>query len=887
MGIRLKLLLPAVGSVAAIILFFHGYWLPDYKESETKRHNQFHQASIQTLRAALAKPVMQQDFQSIERVVSAFREQSQIVTGITLYGVNEQVVYELKPENPYAAVSRSSHLLYSTADELVGELVVRTNGSGHDLPAMKQLVQLEYVAGIVFLLSILLGTFFQDLMLRRPIKSLASVVNRLARNDHSHQLPPASNDEVGDLVRAIETLDEHISIARERLTDQVVNATEMAHELSSVNTKLDTILSSLSYGLIIANSKGMIDSINPALCQITGYTEEELIGQNVKMLMEADLRGRHDSVLKEYRGRETSEVVGRGPIEVSLLSKTGEIIPVEIALESMAMDDELCFVAVIQDIRERKQAAKALQEERDKAASYLDTVEVMMLAIDKQGTINLINRKGCQILGYEEKELLGKNWFETCIPEELREKCYKNYLALESEEGRDYRELPVLTASGVQKIIAWHYSVLRDEAGRMRGLLSSGSDISDFKLKEKERQQIQSQLQQAQKMEAVGQLTGGIAHDFNNIIASIMGHTELVITRLKYLEDDKVHTYLDHVYKSSERARDLVEKMLAFSRGQGGGAPSDIELDTAIDDVIKMLRSIIPATIEINAHYEHEAMSAMTTTIDLQQVVMNLCINARDAMTGTGKIDISVYRANNAKAVCASCHGNLDGNYVVVSVKDTGPGISAKDQKKIFEPFFSTKGVGEGSGMGLSVVHGVIHEHGGHIEVKSEKGVGTEFLIYLRAAGEQTEESNEKLVALEKNIERTGVILVVDDEPLVGNFVSEVLEADGHTVVAIDDPLKALNVVEKNPHMIAMVLTDFNMPEMDGVTLAEKIRALECGVPIVICTGYSDAVDEKRSEAAGVSAIIKKPMKAGELSELVENVLAANNIIRFPQSKQH
>ena len=388
-------------------------------------------------------------------------------------------------------------------------------------------------------------------------------------------------------------------------------------------------------------------------------------------------------------------------------------------------------------------------------------------------------------------------------------------------------------------------------------------------------------------MEAVGQLTGGIAHDFNNIIASIMGHTELVITRLKYLEDDKVHTYLDHVYKSSERARDLVEKMLAFSRGQGGGAPSDIELDTAIDDVIKMLRSIIPATIKINAQYEHEAMSAMTTTIDLQQIVMNLCINARDAMGGKGEIDISVYRANHAKGVCASCHCNLDGNYVVVSVKDTGPGISAKDLNKIFEPFFSTKGVGEGSGMGLSVVHGVIHEHGGHIEVNSEIGVGTEFRIYLRAAGEQQDEPSEKLVVLEKNIERTGVILVVDDEPLVGNFVSEVLEADGHTVVAIDDPLKALSVVEKNPHMIAMVLTDFNMPEMDGVTLAENIRALACNLPIVICTGYSDAIDDERAEAAGIDAIIKKPMKGDELSALVERVLAANNIIRLPQTKQH
>jgi len=747
-------------------------------------------------------------------------------------------------------------------------------------------VEKYYLSIIAIVLAVLLSVFVQGALIRPPILRLTRIVKRLAEGDQNVTLPSSSRNELGELAKAVTSLHGHVAAVKGRLSEQLCTSSDMAHELQRVNAKLDTIFNSISYGLIIANSEGVIDSVNPALCHITGYGTEELVGCNVKMLMEDELAAHHDELLHSYREIGDEGFIGRAPIEVQLIAKSGVLIPVEIALEEMVLDGGRYFAALIQDIRERKENERAVKKERDMAEHYLNTIEVMMVAIDREGVINLINRKGCQILGYEAKELIGKNWFESCVPEELRQECVELYTSPDKAAQLEYKELPVITATGMVKTIAWHYNVLNDDEGNMSGLLASGTDITEVRAKEREREQIRNQLQQAQKMEAVGQLTGGIAHDFNNIIASIMGHTELVMTRLKYVEDEKVRKYLDHVYKSGERARDLVEKMLAFSRGQGGGAPSDVQLDAAIEDVIKMLRSIIPSTIAIESHYEREAISALTTTIDLQQIIMNLCINARDAMKGAGKIDISVYTSKRMRGVCSSCHGNLDGDYVVVSVKDTGVGISKQDQLKIFEPFFTTKGVGEGSGMGLSVVHGVIHDHGGHLQVISELGKGTEFRIYLKSSDYQVRGPEEHSVPLDTDIERNGVILVVDDEPLVGNFVSEVLEGKGHTVVSMAEPKRALETVKSNPTVISLIITDYSMPEMDGIALAEKVRDLECHVPIIVCTGYSDAIDPDRSQEAGISAIINKPMRAEELISLVDMVLASRKLIHFPDTNK-
>ena len=239
---------------------------------------------------------------------------------------------------------------------------------------------------------------------------------------------------------------------------------------------------------------------------------------------------------------------------------------------------------------------------------------------------------------------------------------------------------------------------------------------------------LQRQLQQAQKMEAIGQLTGGIAHDFNNILASIMGYTELLKDKAVIVGDSKMQHYLEQIYISSERARDLVAKMLAFSRESKTGGQA-LSLLPVLEDSLTMLSSIMTPSIELHTDFEVDLPMVLSNPIQIHQLVMNLCINARDAMQDNGRIDIGLKLVQLSGEVCDSCHDQIEGEYVELSVKDTGVGIESQILERIFEPFFTTKSLGKSTGMGLSLVHGIVHELGGHILVESSPDTGTLFRL--------------------------------------------------------------------------------------------------------------------------------------------------------------
>lgn len=247
---------------------------------------------------------------------------------------------------------------------------------------------------------------------------------------------------------------------------------------------------------------------------------------------------------------------------------------------------------------------------------------------------------------------------------------------------------------------------------------------------EEQKIELQRQLQQAQKMEAIGQLTGGVAHDFNNILASIMGYTELLKDKLAVVGDEKTQRYLEQIYASSERARDLVVKMLTYSRGRGGvGEFEALTLTPLIEESLRMLSSDLPSTIEIDLQLEAEDLAVMTQPVQLQQLVMSLWLNARDAMQGNGRITIGLQRVNSVVVDCSSCHEKFAGDYIQFFVRDTGPGIKPEQLGRIFDPFYTTKQLGtdKGTGMGLAMVHGIMHDHDGHIVVETELEKGTTF----------------------------------------------------------------------------------------------------------------------------------------------------------------
>lgn len=368
-----------------------------------------------------------------------------------------------------------------------------------------------------------------------------------------------------------------------------------------------------------------------------------------------------------------------------------------------------------------------VERERREAHRYLDIVEVMILGLDMEGNITLVNRKGCEVLGYSEYEILGKNWFDTIIPEEYCEpvQAVFEYSMQGNMDGLGYFEIQLLNRNNDRRLVAWHNNVITEQ-GEITGFLFAGEDITEQRSTELERKKLAKHLQQAQKMQAVGNLTGGIAHNFNNILATIIGYTELAQELASDTGEENLKLFLQSVYDAGIEARGLVTSLTSFSRGSEGEARVPL-LPPVLSDIERMLKPVLTSSIQLKVTATDQIPNVMIDPDQVNQMVMNLCINARDAMGDSGTIDIILQHHSHLSGVCNSCHKPFAGEFVGLTVSDNGSGIPATVMSSMFDPFFSTKEVGKGSGLGLSMLHGTIHGYHGHVLVDSHLGEGTRF----------------------------------------------------------------------------------------------------------------------------------------------------------------
>jgi len=407
------------------------------------------------------------------------------------------------------------------------------------------------------------------------------------------------------------------------------------------------------------------------------------------------------------------------------------------------------------------------------------------------------------------------------------------------------------------------------------------NEIEEKKLAEAQQHELQKQLQQAQKMEAIGQLTGGIAHDFNNMLASIMGYTNLAQERFGR-DNEKLHEYLSEVNLASERARDLIAQMLAFSRG-GSNQSRMMELKPLVKDAIKMLSSTMPSSIEVQTDFLDGLPKIMMDPVQMHQIVMNLCINARDAMKGNGELIVTLKNVEFLQNThCISCVESIIGNYVELNITDTGQGIDSDLLRRIFDPFFTTKDIGKGSGMGLSMVHGIVHEHGGHILVDSIVDKGTTFRLLFPALQEKVDQTKENLLLpITAKIITDSIphILVVDDEASVAKFLREYLEVQGFTVTLQTDSKSALALFKKRPELYDLVVTDQVMPELTGMELSKEMLALRPNIPIIICSAFDAELDEYSVKKIGVRKYISKPVNPTVLLKTIGDLVETSQQI--------
>ncbi|MFO7749042.1 MAG: response regulator [Desulfobacteraceae bacterium] len=403
----------------------------------------------------------------------------------------------------------------------------------------------------------------------------------------------------------------------------------------------------------------------------------------------------------------------------------------------------------------------------------------------------------------------------------------------------------------------------------VKGFYSFCTDLTEKKQAEKEKAALKDRLRQTQKMEAIGTLSGGIAHDFNNILSGLFGYSQLA--QLHIHEPEKAKGYIGKIVQGAQRASSLIQQILSFSR-QTQQAREAIHLDTLLKEVLKLLRSTLPSNIEIKERVKKET-KVLADSTQMHQVIMNLCTNAYQAMADTGGLlTITLDEVDLAKAAPGRSRELLPGRYVTLEVSDTGPGIDPAIQEKIFDPYFTTKAVGKGTGLGLAVVDGIVKKHGGSVTLAAGAGGGTTFQVYLPAL-EGDKENHGAVETSPLALNGTEKIMLVDDEAAILETVQTILTSRGYRVSSFDNGRSALKAFQKTPHEVDLIITDMTMPRMTGEELSRRVLNIRPDLPIILSTGFHERFTEEQALKAGIRKYIEKPVMTSNLLKMVREVL--------------
>ena len=644
--------------------------------------------------------------------------------------------------------------------------------------------------------------------------------------------------------------------------------------LAEAEGKYRALFDISSLAILIRNRQGIITLANPAAARLFGAKRpEDLVG-----IPYLDLVHPEDRELSRLRiegaFRIAADPAAAGeellchlaPRRHRLLTLSGRTVPVESTGVAFRHGGEDFIQGLFRDITDELQAEEALRDSEARFRTAFENASVGITLVDLDGTYLEVNRTMAAMIGYEPQELVGKKVVDFIFPGDLgRREEFVRALA-EERLAAGEQERRFLHRDGT---IVWVHiwaTLQRDGRGRPQYFISLVQDITARKKAAEEKSRLESQLLQAQKMEAIGVLAGGIAHDFNNILSAIIGFTELAT-----LNEGQAGDYLREVLKAAKRAKDLVSQILSFSR-QGGEERLPVHVGRAAKEVVNFLRASIPSTIEIRLRGEHTAATVLASAVELHQILMNLCTNAMQAIgENAGWIDIEVEPVALKPAGPAGPPELDPGAYVRIAVRDSGHGIPAAIRERIFDPYFTTKEKGVGTGLGLAVVHGIVKKLHGAVSVNSGPGQGALFEIWLPQVDFTRPQEEAPPASL---LGGTGRILFVDDEAMLAELGEKILRRLGYEVVTRTSPLEALELFKRRPMDFDLVISDQTMPGMTGDLLAQEILNIRPGMPIILCTGYSQRIDERRAREKGISALVMKPILIQDIDAAVRRALS-------------
>ncbi len=516
----------------------------------------------------------------------------------------------------------------------------------------------------------------------------------------------------------------------------------------------------------------------------------------------------------------------------------------------------LCLT--VTDLTGQKRVEQALRDSEMRHRRLVETAEEGIWAVGLDSIITFVNRKMAQMLGYTADELMGQDYTRFFIEEDTLGERRNMEERLSGIRDQYYARLRKKDG----KVILCRVSAcpMTDDQGHTYGAFAMLTDVTEHR-------RLEEQLRQAQKMEAVGTLAGGIAHDFNNVLAAIIGFTEMVIEDMPL--DSPERQRLELVLKSGFRGRELVKQILTFCR-KTNYERQPLLLAPLVKETVKMLRASLPATVRITAKVAPQPLVVLANPTEVQEVLMNLCTNAAHAMRlKGGRLVISLTRTEGVPGK-GMARRILPGQYVRLTVQDTGTGIDAGVMERIFEPFFTTKALGEGTGMGLAVVYGIIQNLNGEITVESVPGAGSSFHVYIPRL---MENHTPIPVTMDETPGGTEHILFIDDEEVLARWGKEVLERLGYQVTAMTDGMEALESFSSDPARFDLVFTDHTMPEVTGLDLAGDFLKIRPDLPVILCTGYSHEVSAETARLSGIRGFIMKPMAKHELAKVIRLTL--------------
>jgi PAS domain S-box-containing protein len=644
-------------------------------------------------------------------------------------------------------------------------------------------------------------------------------------------------------------------------------STEFAADAADTRALLDTMIESLPGIAYFYDGSGKFLRWNRNFETVSGYSGEE-----IARMHPLDFFAAEDKPLLEGR---IAEVFARGEssVEALFLRKDGTSVPYFFTGRRVAFEGQACLVGVGIDVADRREAEKRLAQSELKYRELVEYANSIILRWNSEGRITFLNEFGQRFFGYSSEEAVGRHVLETIVPQtessgrdltKLMEDICAAPESFEQNVNENVRR------NGERVWIAWTNRIVRDAQGRVVELLSVGSDITASRRAEQKVREMEEQVRQAQKMEAIGLLAGGVAHDFNNILAAILGNAELALADTA--EGHPARESLAEIKKASLRATSLVQQILAFSRHQ----PHErqvVDLGATLREAAGFLRATIPSIVELDFFVDPATPAVLADATQVYQVIANLCTNAWHALEGrAGHINVRL-EPIELDAETAERVGRVQaGRFACLSVTDDGKGMDADTLARIFEPFFTTKAPGKGTGLGLSVVHGIMQSHAGAIEVKSQPGRGTAFRLYFPASSTVAPFA-QKAAATTREARGERVLYVDDEEPLIF-LAKRMLERLGYHITGCTRAQDAIDVFSKSPSQFDVVVTDMNMPGCSGLELATALLRERPDIPIVLCSGH--VTDELREAARriGVREVVYKPSTMEEFGEAIHRLAA-------------